>query len=49
MKDMTAFPSKNGIDLIDKSMLMAQDAIPEIDSIEENFYTESYVSSDVII
>jgi hypothetical protein len=50
MKDLAAFPSKNGIDLIDKSILMAQgDCIAESDIIEENFYTESNLSSDAII
>ena len=31
MKDLTAFPSKTGIDLIGKSLLMEEDAIAETD------------------
>ncbi len=49
MKDLTAFPSKTGIDLVDKSLLLNSDGIAEGDIIEESFNGESIVSSDAII
>jgi len=51
MKDLTAFPSKTGFELVEKSMIMlGQDAIAENDACEENDpYAAGSTSSDGII
>jgi hypothetical protein len=50
MKDLTAFPSKTGFELVEKSMMMlGQDAIAENDCEEDDPYAAGSTSSDGII
>jgi hypothetical protein len=49
MRDLTAFPSKTGFELVEKSMFLGQDNITETENCERDPYSTGSNSSDGII